>query len=229
MRSTARVVFVILCLALVGCSNEHLTKPPDPRPIPGPGLDVVERLVLSYEQKKASEYQGCFTGDFTYQFSSSTDPTLVQQYATGWFRADEIESSSHLFSGYTPPGQPTISPASTIEIKLAVMLPTDDNTAGLDPTTHKVLATPVDGTITVPDPAGGEPLTYVIANNFNVFYIVRGDVAVNLDSTQPADTQHWYIYRWVDLTASSAVQARATDGPVPTSPVTWGAIKGRYR
>jgi len=85
----------------------------------------------------------------------------------------------------------------------------------------------VNGMISVPEP-GGDFLTYAIENNFNVFYIVRGDAAVNLDSSQPADPQHWYIYRWVDLTGVTAIQTTPSDAPVPTKPTTWGAVKARY-
>jgi hypothetical protein len=191
----------------------------------------VQRFKQAYEQKKAPEYQGMFTGDFTYEFSNSTDPSLVTQYSTGWFKADEKESSSHLFSGFTQPGGATLSPASTISITLAVTTPTDDNSSGVDPATHKVLATRVDGQIVVPQP-GAAATTFVIENNYNVFYIVRGDVAVNLDSSQPADASHWYIYRWVDLTGSAApnggLRTSSTSEPA-VSPITWGAVKGRWR
>jgi len=219
-----------LLAALVGCSEDHVTKPKAvyfPPPPPS-AADVIRRLVLAYEQKKPTEYQGVFTGDFTYEFSSAADPVLVQQYSTGWFKADEKESSSHLFAGHTPPGDSTLPAAATIDINIAMGIPTDDNSAGVDPETHKILATRVDGVITVPE-SGGDVLTFVIENNFNVFYVERGDVAVGLDSTQPADDQHWYIYRWVDLTGTLAAPAASADSPVPTKPTTWGAVKARYR
>jgi hypothetical protein len=72
----------------------------------------------------------------------------------------------------------------------------------------------------IPQP-GANPHHYAIVNNFDVFYVVRGDAAVNLDSTQPADSLHWYIYRWVDLTAK-------TDSSSQSDTVTWGALKGKY-
>jgi hypothetical protein len=183
---------------------------------------AIARLIGSYEKKLPSEYAGMFTGDFKYEFSASTDPTLVQQYAAGWFKSDEAASASHMFSGYTPPGGATLPAASSIDIQLANGAPTDDNTAGVDPATHKVLATRVDGTITIPQDI--EPLTFVITNNYNVFYLVRGDVAVGLDASQPADDQHWYVYHWVDL---SEPQFSGV-GPQSLSP-TWGRVKGLYR
>src|SRR5215467_14582828 len=38
------------------------------------------RLVESYEARADTVYAGMFTGDFTYEFSNTTDPALVQQY-----------------------------------------------------------------------------------------------------------------------------------------------------
>jgi len=215
--------FVLLAV-LAGCSDDHVSRlPVDPiRLEPSPEL-AIQRFVLAYEQKKASEYQATFTGDFTYEFSSSTDPTLVQQYSTGWFKNDEKESSSHLFQGYTPPGGATLPAATSIDINLAVDIPTDDNTPGVDLATHKVLATRVDGSITVPQ-SGAEPLTYGITNNYNAFYLVRGDVAANLDSTQPADAGHWYIYRWVDLSEVTPSGSRST-----SKAQSWGSLRATYR
>jgi hypothetical protein len=237
MRKSLAVLLVAVALApvLSGCvfsPKPDPPKTPDPLPPNDTPQNAMKRFDQSYEQKKAAEYQGMFTGDFTYEFSTSTDPTLVQQYSTGWFKIDEKESSSHLFTGYTPPGGTTLPAATTIQITLAVDLPVDDNTAGTDPTTHKICSTRVDGGITVPQ-AGSEPLTYVISNNYNVFYLVRGDLAVNLDTTQPADDKHWYIYRWVDLSeaagpvANGGVRAASTGAP-PTTQVTWGRLKSDW-
>jgi len=228
---------VAAALASSGCifspKPDNRTIPPTPLPPNDTPDNAVERFRLAYEQKKATEYQGMFTGDFTYEFSNATDPNLVTDYSTGWFKADERESSAHLFAGYTPPGGSTKEAASAISITLAVKSPTDDNTSGVDPVTHKILATRVDGQIVVPQP-GTDALTYVIENNFNVFYIVRGDQAVNLDTTQPADAGHWYIYRWVDLTGTAgpaaAVRAASTESTTQPAllPLSWGGVKGAW-
>jgi hypothetical protein len=226
MRRSLLFVFTLL-VVLSGCSTDHIIGGPPPPPPQLPPNDspanAIKRFIGAYEQKRFQEYVGMFTGDFTYEFSTSTDPTLVQQYSTGWFKTDEKESAAHLFQGYTPPGGATLPAATSIDINFAVDIPTDDNTPGTDPVTHKVLATRVDCSITVPQ-AGSEPLTYVITNNYNVFYLVRGDVAVNLDSTQPADDHHWYIYRWVDLSEAPSPEANR---PAAQSK-TWGSLKGMY-
>jgi hypothetical protein len=216
-----------LTLLLAGCGNTFSPggPPPPPPPIPASTTPqgAIRRLIATYERKEAPEYQGMLTGDFTYEFSNSTDPTLVQQYSTGWFKTDEMESSAHLFQGYTPPGGATLPAATSIDINFAVTTPTDDNSPGVDPVTHKMLATRIDGSFTVPQ-AGSEPLTYVISNNYNVFYFVRGDSAVGLSSSQPADAQHWYVYKWIDLSEASPGANRAV-----AKQSTWGSVKGTYR
>jgi len=95
----------------------------------------------------------------------------------------------------------------------------------VDPATHKVLATRVDGQIIVPNP-GADPTTFPVVNNFNVFYIVRGDAATGLDSGQPADSSHWYVYRWVDLTSSPSPGLATASS---TLRETWGGVKAMYR
>src|SRR5262249_14901625 len=144
-----RSLFLVLALFILatGCSDNPVVAPirqPPPLPPPPPEI-AIQRFIGAYEQKKLAEYLGMFTGDFTYEFSTSTDPTLVQQYSTGWFKNDEKESAAHVFNGYTPPGGATLPAATAIGINLAVDIPTDDNSSGVDPVTHKVLATRIDG------------------------------------------------------------------------------------
>jgi hypothetical protein len=97
-----------------------------------------------------------------------------------------------------------------------------------------LLPTLIDGSITVPQ-SGGSPLTYLITNNYNVFYLVRGDAAAaenrNLDTSQPADSTHWYIYRWVDLTGSAGPNAvrTASTSQAPLVDATWGHLKAGWR
>jgi hypothetical protein len=220
MRHSLLLVFALLVVS-AGCGDDSVTKlPVTPRilPPPEPPPNPMQRLIGAYEQEKLPEYVGMFAGDFTYEPSASTVPTLEQQFSTGYFKMDERESAEHLFNGYTPPGGAPLPAAASIDIRLAVDIPVDDTTRGADPITHKLLATRVDGSITVKQ-SGAEPITYTITNNYDVFYLVRGDAAVNLDSTQPADAQHWYVYRWVDLTPL----------PPPSSGITtWRQIKAMY-
>lgn len=220
---------VMLCalVASAGCSQEEPTKaklgPINIDPLPRTPQQAVVRWIGEYEHKNVDGYSAMFTGDFTYEFSNETDPTLVNQYSNGWFKIDERESASHLFSGFTVPGGTKYPAASSIYINLATTSAEDDTTRGVDPATHKILITRVDGSVTIPQ-MNADPLTYVITNNLSAFYLVRGDVAVNLEATQPADDQHWYIYRWVDLTSDLAGVS-----PQAVLSRTWGALKAIYR
>jgi hypothetical protein len=220
--------FLVLALFLAGCSSNSVAPSPVGRGPQFPNNDTpqhaISRLLATYEGKAVSPYQGLFTGDFSFEFSNSTDPSLVQQYSTGWSKNDEKESAAHLFSGYTPAGQPAKPAASAIDLRFATTEPSDDN-GSADPRTHKVLQTRVDGTVAIPE-AGSEPLDLTLTNNLDVIWLVRGDAAVGLDSTQPADSTHWYVYRWVDLTQSSPSPTR---GPMAAQSATWGRLKALYR
>ena len=236
MRKHLAVTLMALAMvgALSGCVFTPKSDPPPPPPPLSPNdtpHNAMLRFVGAYEQKKAQEYQDLFTTDFTYEFSNTTDPDLVAKYSTGWYKADETESSTHLFQGYTPPGLPYAPAASSINIDLANDQPVDDNGVGQDPVTHKFNFTRVDGQIVIP--TAPDPTNYLIENNTNVFYLVRGDQA-QLNTNQPADSTHWYIYRWLDLTTATAAvagglrTASANQAP-PITRVTWARAKDATR
>lgn len=113
-----------------------------------------------------------------------------------------------------------------INIDFANTVPVDDGGAGIDPATHKFLFTRVDGQIVIP--TSPDPINFFIENNTNILYLVRGDIASGLTASQPADSTHWYIYRWVDITVGSAPPV-TPDSPLPANPATWGKVKGLYR
>ena len=223
------VPFVLAILLFAGCSGDKLMVGPPPPPPPLPESvtpqRAILRLIATFEQKRITEYAELFTADFTYEFSNSTDPDLVTKYSTGWFKSDETESSLHLFQGYTPAGQPFAPAAGSINIDFKTTQPVDDNGAGVDPVTHKYLVTGVDGQVVIA--TSPDPTTYVIENNTNVFYLVRGDLA-NLSPGQPADSLHWYIDRWVDLTTATKTRV-GTNSPMPGRGTTWARLKAAYR
>lgn len=190
---------------------------------------AVQRFLGAYEQKMTAEYQAMFTGDFGFEFSNSTDPDLVAKYATGWFKADEDTAAMHLFQGYTPQGEPFVRAASSINIDFATTLPVDDNSPGLDPVTHKIMPTRVDGQVVIPPTSPAtEPVNYLIENNYNAIYLVRGDQAVGLTASQPADDAHWYIYLWKDLTVATGPGVRSF-APQPSQAKTWASLKAGFR
>jgi hypothetical protein len=224
-----RFLVALLGVALLsaGCSSTPSTTQPNVPALAGNDspANATSRLVGAYRQKNQAAYADMLTGDFNFQFSPSTDPALVQQYPTGWARLDETESSSHLFTGFTPQGGAAMPAASNITIVFADSVPADDNSPGVDPATHKILDTRVDGTITVPQSGGS--LVYSIANNEDIIYFVRGDAAALVDTTQVADAQHWYVYKWKDV--SQNFIPRPNSSGVLAKASTWGGIKATYR
>jgi len=226
-------LFVALSLVLVSCASET-TRPASQQQPPLAENDTpqhaVQRFVGAYEQKKTAEYGALFTGDFAFEFSNSTDPDLVVKYSAGWLKTDEDTAAIHLFQGYTPQGQSHAPAASSINIDLTTTLPVDDNSPGLDPATHKILSTRVDGQIVIP-PTGTatDPTNYLVENNYNAIYLVRGDQAVGLAASQPADDAHWYIYLWKDLTVSSAQPRNRPVSPQPAQASTWANLRANYR
>ena len=227
-RIALSIACTMLALLASGCGTEPERKPPVDGKIKQrePPEEAIVRFIWAYENKKSIEYEQIFTEDFTFEFSTATDPELVQQYQNGWFKLDEKTSARHLFEGFTDDSTGYHPPASSIDIILANTVPTDD-TEGRDPAKFKVLATRVDGVITVP-PTGvqTEDTRYVIDNNFHRIYLVRGDAAASLAAGQPADSTHWYIWRWLDETSS--VVAPAGLRPA-SSRTTWARLKAGYR
>lgn len=226
----AAVVSLVLLLFLLSCASETVRPRAQQQQLAANDSPqgAIARFVGAYEQKRSSDWANMFTGDFVFEFSASTDPDLVTKYSTGWFKTDEDSAGMHLFLGYTPQGESHRPAATSINIDLTNTQPVDDNAGGIDPGTHKVLPSRVDGQILIPPtPPATDPVNFLIENNYNAIYLVRGDQAVGLSSSQPADTSHWYIYRWVDLT--TAVGASAPGTPMPAQANTWGRIKNIYR
>jgi hypothetical protein len=85
----------------------------------------------------------------------------------------------------------------------------------------------VDGLVVVPPTDGQtEETRYVIDNNFHRFYLVRGDAAGSLAAGQPADSTHWYVWKWQD--ESTGYPAPAALGEATRS-TTWSSVKATYR
>jgi hypothetical protein len=88
---------------------------------------------------------------------------------------------------------------------------------------RKVVVTVFGGAIEVP----GSPDTtvYEIASRQEL-YVVRGDAAV-LPAGAAADTTHWYVRRWDDLTSPVGSPKLPTTNPGRGSSL--GIIKSMYR
>jgi hypothetical protein len=222
----------LLLAGATGCDSTFSPGPPYETPPPAPPLNdtpggAIKRLVWVYENKQAANYENLFTGDFAFEFSAAADPLLAQYYASGWLKLDETTSARHLFQGFTNDSTGYHPPATSIDLTFNQTIPTDD-TDGRDPAKFKVLATRVDGVIVVP-PTGSEtePTRYVIDNNFHRFFLVRGDAAAGLGAEQPADSTHWYVYRWIDETAQPVAPSGVSSKAGQNS--SWGGLKASYR
>jgi hypothetical protein len=213
---------LFLALLLCGCGNDPFRPRPIPPPPPG-DENVMQRFERVYEFQDLPNYEKLLTSDFRYTFSAASDPNLVAQYGNNWGKDDEVESTKHLFEGFTNSAGDFFPAASRIDMTLTgVQYQPDFTHADSAAYYQKVVVTAVDMTIEVPTTP--DPTTYQISARHE-FYIVRGDAAV-LDANQEARADRWYIRRWDDLSTGTAVKA-----PIPSTraalfvPATWGALR----
>jgi hypothetical protein len=221
------VPLALLAFSL-GCSTEP-EQPPRKKPVILGPAETVNRLIQVYEQKNTTEYAKLFTGDFLFEFSQATDPDLANEYASGWSCEDETIAALHLFQGGVNSNGEFMPAAQTIDLDLIQKVPLDDNSGIRDPAKYKVLFTPVTLTVQLPpsqeDPEGRTIVVGGADPAVHRFFLVRGDAADSLAANQPADSSHWYCYRWRD--ESSSLQAPGEYREVEST--TWGRVKGDWR
>jgi hypothetical protein len=241
MRKSGLLRSFLLALVLVaplvaGCGSNPFNPPIDPGgglPVDTPLNDTPQNLMLrfeaSYENQVLNEYEKLFTSNFRFTFSSQSDQNLVDRYGTNWGKDDEIESTSHLFDGFTNETGQFQGPASAITLSLAGAQFIDEPTQPDSGSFYKrVYVSPVSLRIEI---AATEETIYDIAAPHE-FYLVRGDVAL-LDGTQEARADRWYVYRWDDkspaigTTAAVPRLASLTSGMGPIR-TTWGNLKSSY-
>ena len=223
------IIGFVAAFSLACESNDAVVAPESPPPGPpvsGPQA-AVHRFVGAYEQNDPSAFEQLLTKDFTFEFSNAVDPGLAQLYASGWGKEDEAIAAQNLFMGFRDRFGHQKQAASKIELQFQQTFPWDDNTDGLDPETHKVLLTAVLLDVVVGDD------TFIIGRGAiparHRFFLVRGDAA-NLDENQPADSKHWYIWKWRDESGPpTSIQTPALDAPAENLEFTWGRLKGIYR
>ena len=222
---------------LSGCGSNPFNPPIDPGGdghVPGdtPLNDSPQNLMIrfekSYEFQNLAIYSKLLTSDFRYTFSLASDPLLVDQYPN-WGLDDEVQSTQHLFDGFTNTHGDFIPAASRIDMTLQGVQYTSDFTHA-DSASHyqKVIVTSVEMQIEVPGSAG-DPLVYNISARHE-FYIVRGDAAV-LDAGQEARADRWYIRKWDDLSngTTAVLRLASINGTtVQRVPITWGKLKDTF-
>ena len=235
-RRSALLAALVLLPVLSGCGKNpfnpvvdpgHEGKIPDTTPPNDSPQNLMIRFETSYEFQDLQNYEALLTSDFRYTFSTATDRDLADRYPN-WGRDDEVESSKHLFEGFTNSLGESFNGASNIDMTLYGVQYGPDFTHA-DSTTHyqRVVVTTVDMKIEVP--GSPDPTIYQI-NARHEFYIVRGDAAV-LAAGQEARTDRWYIRRWDDLSQPLTAVTRIASvnaGQAMSTPATWGSVKNSY-
>ena len=219
-----------------GCGSNPFNPPVDDGgglPIDTPMNDTPQntmtRFERTYEKQVLDQYELLFTSNFRFTFSSQSDPTLVNLYGNNWGKDDEIESTSHLFDGFTNELGTFVPGASDIALTLTGAQFIDDPSRPDSGAYYKYVIVPnVTLELTIPNSDG-----YIIAAPQD-FYLVRGDVAGrdgNLDPAQQATADRWYIWAWKDKsTLTGAVSPRLASLSTGGRPVslTWGNLKANY-
>jgi len=241
VRVSALALTIAALPVLAGCGGGNPFKPPvdDKHTIPGttPPNNTPQNTMLrfqaAYQYQDITTYKNLLTADFRYTFSQQSDPSLVTLYGNNWGKDDETESATHLLTGFTNSGGTYVAPASAITMAFIndqyYTDPAHSDSARFYDYTP---ITTVNLNIDVPTSDGGT--TYNISAPHS-FYLVRGDAAF-LDAGQPADSTHWYIRHWDDLSpkvpGTVGMLRVASTGSVNASgstvASTWGATKARY-
>jgi hypothetical protein len=227
MHRARRFLLPLLLIALSGCAfdpSKTIVPPPPPMPEPDSPQNLMIRFEGVYELQSAVNYEALLTSDFRYTFSLASDPTLVDRYPN-WGRDDEVESTRHLFEGFTTTTGETVPAASQIDMTLSGLQYGPDYTHP-DSAEHymKVVITSVHLVIDVP--IGPSGTSYDVSGRHE-FYLVRGDAAV-LDPGQEARADRWYLRRWDDLSPGVGSLLPAADiliGAPRRVSASWGEVK----
>ena len=236
IRTLLSTLFIFVVVASLGCDSEEpisvLRPPPGPPEIPDTPDHAVRRFIWAYENKEFAVYRNMLAGNFEYEISSLSDPGLANEFSGGWSAEDErICSQNMFFGGVNRAGQPMPSPSS-IELAFQSTAPADDMTDGRDPAVFKSLLTAVRLRVTI----GGDSylVGYGSQPERHRIFLVRGDFAEGLTEDQPADEEHWYVWRWRDESgpvdpAGAPLSKEKADEPVENRPVSWSSVKSLYR
>ena len=222
------LALVLLSAPLVaGCGGNPFNPPiddippglPDDTPLNDTPQNTMIRFQAIYEYQVQADYEALFASNFQFTFSGVSDPELASQYGTSWGKDDEIETSRNIFDAASVI---TLSGISSAQIVDEYTLP-----ESLATYYKRAIVPSVALTIEIPNADG----FFVDASQ--EFFLVRGDRA-ELDASQEARVDRWYIYRWDDKsqtppslrTALPRLMAAAS-GPRPVR-ATWGLVKSSY-
>jgi len=237
--SSYLAILFLIALVVTGCGAEEeiLAPIPDPLPLNNTPEGAILRLIAAYQNRDAEEFGKLFTGDFAFEFSRAANPDLVQMFSAGFFREDERECVRNLFARAQPENSPFLPPARSVSLHFDRTKPVDDNSEGRDPAVYKRLLTDLSLLVTLDfyDPDGTLRQFKIGGSNPTQqrFFLVRGDVANDLDSDQPATAERWYIYRWRDESAGDKNRSPLDNdsnlrAPTQAQESTWGRLKALY-
>ncbi len=239
MRFSGLMRLSVLALGLAvlplasGCGSNPFNPPVDDGgglPVDTPMNDTPQntmtRFERTYEKQVLDQYELLFTSDFRFTFSSQSDPNLVNLYGNNWGKDDEVESTSHLFDGFTNEAGVFVQGASDIALTLTGAQFIDDPSRPDSGAYYKYVIVPtISLELAIPETDG-----FAIAAPHD-FYLVRGDAAV-LDANQQATADRWYIWRWDDkslpLAAVAPRLASLSTGGQPVRTSSWGNLKANY-
>jgi len=234
LRRTARSLQLLALLVLAGCSGgDDPVKPvavlPDP-PLPANDspAGALTRLDAALELQSANGYRDLLTADFGFLFSNQTDPSLVTKYGTSWNRTDEDTAVRHLFNGFTDDLSVHHSGVTTISVTFEGVAIADDSVHVDSLAWYKVAQiSHMLATMTIPSDNGDGPVTFSIDAHQDL-WLVRGDAAI-LPAGIAADSTHWYVRQWADLSSQPYSRLDPTRKLSLSALPTWGHIKASYR
>ena len=220
---------LIPALALSGCAFDPPVIPKPPPPPPPPINDTPQNAMLRfeavYEQLALAQYEALFASDFRFTFSSQSDPELVATWGTSWGKDDEIEATSHLFTGFVDSEGNTQPRVQSIELEFEGEQFVDDPAEPDSGAWYKYVIVPrVRLDLVMAD---GREFTIDAPHDF---HLVRGDAAV-LDAAQERRADRWYVLRWDDRSPSLS-PAPAPSAKTPSTAVapgtSWGGLRAEY-
>ena len=211
---------VVLAAFVWGCGEESdcVNCPPPPPRYPNQTSpeNVVESLAASYERREIEPYAVLLDPEFRFYFQQRDIPADLPRES--WNRDEDSTGTAALFNATTE--------VSKISLDLGAFAPEDANRPD-EPGARRIRLTHVkleveqfDGT------------TLVVQGDIQDMYFRRGNAAAGTDSTK------WYLFEWRDIPGGGLKPAsRALDQVVDqtspaaatVSPMTWGAIKSRFR
>jgi hypothetical protein len=221
LSNRSALAFPLLALViLAGCSGDDPVKPvvTDPLPANSSPAGALARLEAALELQNGNGYRDLFTSDYYFSFSSETDPNLVVYYGTSWDRTLEDLAMRNVFDA-----------ASTVVVTFSNVTIVDDSTHADSTAWYRVARIPsCSADVTIPDGSGGF-VSYNLDGRQD-FALVRGDAAL-LPAGLPADSTHWYVRQWSDLSIPVVARTKPLPTiamPLPASTMTWGRLKSHF-